>query len=271
MPAEARPSSRSPRGEAARSLAMEDAEELQAPLPDPEVPVWEGAGLPPGKGSYEGFMGQLRTQRAFLEQFLYPDPPPQNGPRGPRELAAGMPLEAARALLMRPGPTGLPWQELPAHLACVAMALRLFALLLPGQVGEDACELFCKKSHSDAAGGIAAERLLEVALAAGLSASRVSSAAESLKAMAKNHPVVCCGILEDYVAVLADPISGEEAEQEVGHHCIMVVGGDLLGASFVVFDPWGPQGGEFVYWSAHEADKASPTAWIQLAPTTEAK
>lgn len=254
---------------------MEDGEELQAPLPDLEVPVWEGAGLPPGKGSYQGFMGQLRTQRAFLEQFLYPDPPPQNGPRGPRELAAGMPLEAARALLMRPGPTGLPWQDLPAHLACAAMALRLFALLLPGQVAEDASERFCVQRCSDAASGTeqrpVAEELLESALAAGLSASRVSSAAESLKAMARNCPVVCCGILEDYVAVVADSMSGEETEQEVGQHCIMVVGGDLLGPSFVVFDPWGPKGGEFAYWSGPEADQASPTSWIQLAPTTQAQ
>ena len=31
---------------------------------------------------------------------------------------------------------------------------------------------------------------------------------------------------------------------QVGAHCVMIVGGDLSGPSFVVFDPWGSQGGE---------------------------
>ena len=31
--------------------------------------------------------------------------------------------------------------------------------------------------------------------------------------------------------------TGEETEQEVGAHCIMVVGGNLLGPSYVAFDP----------------------------------
>jgi len=84
--------------------------------------------------------------------------------------------------------------------------------------------------------------------------------------MVQGRPVACCGLLEDYVGVLDDPETGEEMEEQVGTHCVLILGGDLLGPSYVVFDPWGIGGGQVAYWSGHDVGKAGPAAWIQLAP-----
>jgi len=239
-------------------------------------------------GSRGGVLaGHLRSQRAFLEQFLRPAPGAfeQRLRAAPRELAAGMPLEAARLLLLGGRGPGVgcadvekpPWCAreseagggdgcFPAHLACVAIALRLFAVLLPGQaeLHNGACERLCTSTACLA--GSSATALFEAAHAARLAVRAVSSGVESLAAMVQNRPVACCVVLEAYVGVLEDPSTGEEFEEEVGLHCVMVLGGDISGPSYVVYDPWGPSGGEVAYWSLHDFDRASPSAWVELTP-----
>ncbi|CAK0823262.1 unnamed protein product, partial [Prorocentrum cordatum] len=113
--------------------------------------------------------------------------------------------------------------------------------------------------------GARVEGVVEAAAGCGLEARAVSSATESLEAMLQNRPTVCCVLLEAYVGVLEDPETGEETEQEVGGHCVMVVGGDLLGPGYVAFDPWGPGDGAVSFWSGHDAERASPLAWVELA------
>lgn len=217
-------------------------------------------------------MGQLRFQRSYLEHFLQPSPPPIAA-RGPvlREMAAGLPIEAARTFIFTgPELVGVPWKGLPPQLACFAATLRLFSRLLPGCIHEAACERFCS-GHclQNCSPQSPSESLHELASEWGLISSSVMSATESLKAMIKNQLVVCCICLEDYIGVVTDPETGVEAEQDVGTHCVMVVGGDLFGPNYVTFDPWGLNGGELVYWSAHNAQAASPTAWIELAPLVQ--
>merc|ERR1712154_384746 len=103
----------------------------------------------------------------------------------------------------------------------------------------------------------------------GLTARRVPTAEESLKAMVQNRPAACCIFLEAYVGVLEYPETGEELEQEVGNHCLLVVGGDLLGPNYVTFDPFGMRGGEVCFWSAHNVKSAAPTAFVELSPRLE--
>jgi len=261
MPAAPRPGSRSPRrGGEAEPAAWEEVR--------PEAAPWE---LLPEQCE-ERFMGQLRLQSSYLEQFLRP-PAPVSDPqrrRAPPELAAGLPLEAARALvLLGPQTAGPPWGGLPAPLACAAAALRLFSRLLQGRFPEDACERLCAQLGTAAVVGgepAAEAALVEAAAAGGLESAPVAEPRECLEAMVKGRPVACCALLEGYVGVLEDPETGEELEQEVGSHCVLIVGGDLSGPSYVVFDPWGLKGGEVAHWSAHETKAAAPAAWIQLSP-----
>ncbi|CAK0823260.1 unnamed protein product, partial [Prorocentrum cordatum] len=118
--------------------------------------------------------------------------------------------------------------------------------------------------------GARVEGVVEAAAGCGLEARAVSSATESLEAMLQNRPTVCCVLLEAYVGVLEDPETGEETEQEVGGHCVMVVGGDLLGPGYVAFDPWGPGDGAVSFWSGHLATPAGPAAPAQPAPPAPA-
>lgn len=258
--------SRSPRG---REHHDEDGE-----AEDPDMPEWAGNGPSPVERK---FMGQLGNQRAFLEQVLNPGQPPKGWQQQPppREMAAGVPLDAAQALLLLgPEPDGVPcWRGAPAEVACIAAALRLFGRLMPGKLDEQACGRFVAK-EGQACGApqpsresrAIAESLESAASSWGLDARRVPTAAESLKAMVKNRPTVCCVVLEAYVGVLEDPETGEELEQEVGSHCLMVIGGDLLGPSFVTFDPFGLRGGEVSFWSGHSVKAAAPAVWIELSP-----
>jgi len=108
--------------------------------------------------------------------------------------------------------------------------------------------------------------LLEAANACGLVARAVSSPTDSLRAMVSGKLVACCVFLEAYVAVVNDPETGEEVEQDVGAHSVLVVGGDLFSPNYVVFDPWGSRGGHAAYWTGHDATLASPTCWVELAP-----
>merc|ERR1712048_1427964 len=94
----------------------------------------------------------------------------------------------------------------------------------------------------------------------------VASATASLKVMARNKPAACCVLLDAYVGVIEDPETGEETEQDVGAHCMLVVGGDLTGPRYVVFDPWGLGAGEISYWTAQDIEAAAPLAWIELSP-----
>jgi len=258
-----RGASRSPRGGRG-----EEEEEPQ----DPEMPEWNGNGVSPVERS---FMGQLSHQRAYLEQVFKPEPPPPaDGQPPPKKLAAGMPLDAARALVMLgPEPNGVPcWQGMPAEAACLAAALRLFGRLLPGKLDEEACGRFVmaerfaadKRPQRDAVSAIE-----EGAALWGLTAQRVPTAEESLKAMVRNRAAACCIFLESYVGVLEDPQTGEELEEEVGNHCLLVVGGDLLGPNFVTFDPYGLSGGEVSFWSAHNVKNAAPVAYVELCPRLE--
>mmetsp|Transcript_159574 Transcript_159574/g.488318 ORF Transcript_159574/g.488318 Transcript_159574/m.488318 type:complete len:275 (-) Transcript_159574:50-874(-) len=265
MPAAPRTGSRSPRrGAAAEPEAWEDVR--------PESAPWE---LMPEQCE-ERFMGQLRLQSSYLEQFLRPPAPVSDSAasRGPPELAAGLPLEAARALVfLGPQPAGPPWQGLPAPLACVAAALRLFSRLMPGRIPDDACEGLCARlAAAAAAGEVAATEaaLVEAAASGGLAAEPVAEPRECLEAMVRGRPSACCALLEGYVGVLEDAETGEELEKEVGSHCVLIVGGDLSGPSYVVFDPWGLNGGEAAYWSAHDTKAAAPAAWIQLSPAAPA-
>lgn len=220
-------------------------------------------------------MGQFATQRAYLEQVLKARPDPTSrASQVPRELAAGLPMEAARALLfLGPEVDGVPWQGAPAGSACIAAALRLFARLLPSKVDEDACAHFCvgisRPLHGQgfpSCSVSAAEAFEAEASTWGFNTRRVPSAANSLKAMVRNRPVACCVLLKAYIGVLEDPETGEELEQEVGEHCLLLVGGDLLGPSYVAFDPFGLRGGEVSHWSAHGLEAASPAAWVELSP-----
>jgi len=100
-----RAGSRSPRRGDEEELDTEAAQGYVA-RHDPEVPEWEGAGLPPpSQSGPSSLAGQLRSQRDFLEQFTRQNPLAVPEP-APREFAAGLPLEAARALLLRPGSEG---------------------------------------------------------------------------------------------------------------------------------------------------------------------
>lgn len=200
----------------------------------------------------------LAQQRAFLETVL----DARRGEasevrvRAPRELAAGLPLEAARALLLLgPDPAGAPWRRLPAELACCAAALRLFARLVATE--DAACSRFCG-AMGDASAGV------EIAAAWGLEMRGVHSAADTLRAMLGNRLAVCCAVLEAYIGVVEDPESGEELEVDVGAHCVMVVGGDLLGCH-VVFDPFGLRGGGLAYWSAKDFESAQVARWVELS------
>lgn len=218
-------------------------------------------------------MGQLSQQRAFIEQVMKPGAPGGGQQRPPlKEMAAGLPLDAARALLLLgPEPGGVPcWQGMPAEAACFAAALRLFGRLLPGRLDEEACGRFAAAQRPSGGEprphGTIVEELEEAATSWGLVAQRVPSAAGSLKTMVKGRPAACCAILEAYVGVLEDPATGEEVEQEVGGHCLLVVGGDLLGPSYVTFDPFGLRGGEVSFWSGHDVQAAAPVAWVELSP-----
>lgn len=247
--------------------------------PGPTEPEWDGTGAPLGQ---EGFgPGRLSAQRAFLEQFLQPPPPPKAPAADERGLAAGLPIEAARAVLLPcpgpelglgpgPGPCGAA-----AACACLAAALRLFALLVPGLVEEGACNALLGAALAGEAvprpAAAPGEALLELAAKWGLQARPVASALESLEVMTAGRPAACCIALEAYVGVLEDPETGEEAEQEVGSHCALVVGGDVLGPNYVVFDPWRPGGGEVAFWSAHNLASNAPVAFIQITPPSAAE
>ncbi|CAE7364212.1 unnamed protein product, partial [Symbiodinium necroappetens] len=88
---------------------------------------------------------------------------------------------------------------------------------------------------------------------------------EGEKDMVKNRMTACCVLLESYVGVIEDEHTGEELEEEVGSHCVLVVGGDLLGPNYVTFDPWGLRGGEVSLWQSHSMAAASPLGWVQLS------
>lgn len=212
-------------------------------------------------------MGQLRLQSSYLQQFLQPREPPKGGlPSAPAEFAAGLPLDAAEALLLLGPQGGPPWRGLPAPLACAAAAVRLFARLLPAHFPEDACERLCQRLAMGAEAAPVGDALAAAALTAGLSARPVNEPVECLQAMVRGKPVGCCAVLEDYVGVLEEAETGEEVEEEVGKHAVLVVGGDLSGPSYVVFDPYGAKGGELLHWSAHDLEKAAPSAWVELSP-----
>merc|ERR1719265_2677352 len=174
----------------------------------------------------------MRSHKEFLQQFMKGVPAEELEP-APREFAAGVPLEAARALLL--GQEGSesrqPWQGLPSHVACLAVASRLFAALLPEQGQQGACERLCAAAVSSDAGIDAttpsSAAVFEAAAAWQLSSTAASRPTDSLEAMVRNEPVAVCVPLDDYVAVLENPETGEEVEEEVGKHCIMFVGGDL--------------------------------------------
>lgn len=265
--------SRSPRGRrhVQEKGIVEESEE--------QLPEWNGTGPNPLERS---FMGQLSQQRAFLEKFLEPKHLKSEGvaggmQRAPREMAAGLPLEAARALiLLGPEQDGPLWMGTSSELACLAAALRLFARLMPGgRVEEEACERFCKSVVAEGPSTSEAQPRAVQALAEGaeervsawdLTARRVSSATASLKAMVRNRPAACLVLLENYVGVLEHPDTGEEVEQEVGVHCLLVVGGDLLGPTYVVFDPFGLRGGDVAFWSEHELNAAAPVVCLEVSP-----
>eukprot|EP00439_Symbiodinium_sp_Y106_P039563 s2704_g4.t2 len=82
-----------------------------------------------------------------------------------------------------------------------------------------------------------------------------------LRDMVKNRMTACCVLLESYVGVIEDDHTGEELEEEVGSHCVLVVGGP----NYVTFDPWGMRGGEVSLWQSHSMAAASPLAWVQLS------
>lgn len=274
----ARSGSRSPRRSdeteaAAQAAGAYDKKTIEDTWEGEGEEEWEGD-EPRGKNLGEdSFMGRsMSAQRAFLEQFLNPAPPPPgNANRAPRELAAGMPLEAARMLLLG-CPDAVHWRGVSASHACIAAALHLFSQLLPTHVDPLAAGRICDSAREgpvtmmDDSAILSQQAFMDLAEASGLQAKIVTSAVQSLKAMVKNRPTVCCLFLEAYVGVLEDPESGTEIEQEVGAHCVMIVGGDVLGPNYVTFDPWGLAGGDVAYWSAHDAKVAAPLAWIELAP-----
>merc|ERR1719272_841599 len=111
----------------------------------PEVEDWQIAGLSPKE--LEDFKAGAHTTKHWLEGFLKSNPgdPTRDGPR---EFAAGLPLQAAQVLLFA-GSEGLgvaPWNDLPAAIACVAAAVRTFGRLIPGFGEEGTCETFCKQA-----------------------------------------------------------------------------------------------------------------------------
>eukprot|EP00747_Dinoflagellata_sp_TGD_P182359 gnl/TRDRNA2_/TRDRNA2_36584_c0_seq1.p1 gnl/TRDRNA2_/TRDRNA2_36584_c0~~gnl/TRDRNA2_/TRDRNA2_36584_c0_seq1.p1 ORF type:complete len:260 (-),score=49.97 gnl/TRDRNA2_/TRDRNA2_36584_c0_seq1:82-861(-) len=225
---------------------------------------------------HDGFMERLSVQRAYLEKILEQRPPPPSGPpRGlAAGLAAGLSVEITRALLFSTGGAGgavaHPWRALAAPFACVAAALRLFSQLMPEKVHECACERYCAVMAEESVNQSLApvEALLEAAHAMGLPARSVSSGVESLQAMVRQEPVVCCAVLEGYIGVLEHPETGEEVEHEIGQHCMMVTGGDITGPSYVVFDPWGGPGGggEVTHWRGDDLAHAAVVSWVELAP-----
>lgn len=244
----------------------------------PENPEWNGDGVSPLERQFmEGLsqqrgMGQLSQQRSYLEQVLEQRPPPE----GPvtKELAAGLPMDAAKALVLT-GPElgGVPcWNGMPADAACIAASLRVFGRLMPGKLDEQACERFVSSERLSAAhraGEGTVQALEEMAAAWGMQTRRVPSAAETLKAMVRGRPAACCIVLEGYVGVLEDPESGEELEHEVGGHCLLVVGGDLLGPNYIIFDPYGLRGGEVCFWSEHNVTNAAPVTFVEFIPRLE--
>merc|ERR1712008_32472 len=234
------------------------------------IEIDESEGLGPELSS--NWKTQFSMQKAFLSQFMQPrqQSPQQKTPLP--EMAAGLGLDAAVVLLFAGPKASLwPWAGLPAHLACLAASLRLFCRLLPpgrgGQMDEGTCDELCARlSTLDVQAMDSGAALLAAASACGLVARAVPSPTDSLRAMVSGKLVACCGFLEAYVAVVNDPETGEELEQEVGTHAVLVVGGDLFSPNYVVFDPWGPRGGHAAYWSGHDATLASPTCWVELAP-----
>jgi len=261
------------------------------PPPDsiPEDVEWDGHGPSPAEGSA---MGQFKHQKAFLEQVmkLQTEAPPQK--TSIAEAAAGLPLEAAQALiLLGPETEGLvkvPWQGLPYDLSCLAAASRMFSRLVPS-LGEAKCSSLCSalrgsdvppaiaevlaagQSPSSPSGSplpvdLRHAALETAAVSSGFELQQVSSPIESLKAMLKGKPTACCVLLENYIAVVEDPMTGMEDEKEVGASCILIVGGDLLGPSFVAFDPFGESGGEVNYWSMPDLENSKPAAYLQLSP-----
>lgn len=276
--------SRSPRGRRGGlgSVPQGEGPELGEEGEEPPLEDWDGKGPNPLE---RRFMGQLSHQRAYLEQVLKLKAPSDRLPFV-KEAAAGLPIEAARALLLLGPQPEVPWRGLPADFACLAASLRLFARLLEGRgLAEEQCEQLCAAAGCRdgsrqpelpaavaalARGGASsstarAEALEGAAAACGLSAQRVASGVDSLKAMILGRPVACCVLLEAYVAVLEDPASGEELETEVGPHCLMVVGGDILGPTYIAFDPYGPLGGEVAYWASRDLDRAAPSVWVELS------
>ncbi|CAE7868748.1 unnamed protein product [Symbiodinium sp. KB8] len=210
-----------------------------------------------------GFNAQMRMQRDFLAQFLVPEQPhAAKSPNAPREAAAGLPVEAAKVLMLGPGPGRVPWLGLPAGVACVAATLQLFSRLLPGSVAEGMCDELCKQATADPSMPVELDAL---ATRVGLVSCPVPSAVPSLQDMVKNRMTACCVLLESYVGVIEDEHTGEELEEEVGSHCVLVVGGDLLGPNYVTFDPWGLRGGEVSLWQSHSMAAASPLGWVQLS------
>ncbi|CAE8629610.1 unnamed protein product [Polarella glacialis] len=220
----------------------------------------------------------MRTQKDYLMQFMRPGGPSSSSKasNAPPEASAGLPPEAARVLLLSPGPgPSTPWCGLPAEYACLAATLRLFTRLgCAEQVDETACDRLCSTLAGDPIRGGAEgvdrsqreSSFLELAAAWGLDARPVASAIEPLEAMVKGRPTTCCIFLDAYVGVLEDPETGEESEQEVGSRCVLIIGGDLLGPTFVAFDPWGTAGGEVSLWPDHAAQAASPLSWVVLSP-----
>ena len=177
------------------------------------------------------------------------------------EAAAGLPLEAAEVLLLQPGPgPARPWCGRSAAVACLAATQRLFARLLPGKVSEGACDEVCQLPSEGAELGTA--QFMELAQRCGLAAEKVCSPVEVLDEMLKSRLSACCVLLESYVGVLEE--AGEEVEQDVGFHCLLIVGGDLLGPTYVTFDPWGPAAGEVSLWQDHALKSAKPVGYVQL-------
>eukprot|EP00913_Durusdinium_trenchii_P027812 g26078.t2 len=159
-------------------------------------------------------------QHIRLDFFDGQRPPPKGTTSGSclPEAAAGLPLDAAQFLVLRPGPgPSTPWRALPASTACLAATLRLFARLVPKQsvplVAGDACEELCRRDVG-ALGAASPEALMELAERNGLASNMVASPVESLEEMLKNRLAACCVWLDSYVGVLEDPSSGEELEEE---------------------------------------------------------
>ena len=170
-------------------------------------------------------------------------------------------MEAAEVLLLQPGPgPARPWCGRSAAVACLAATQRLFARLLPGQVSEGACDEVCQLPSEGAELGTA--QFMELAQRCGLAAEKVCSPVEVLDEMLKSRLSACCVLLESYVGVLEE--AGEEVEQDVGFHCLLIVGGDLLGPTYVTFDPWGPAAGEVSLWQDHALKSAKPVGYVQL-------